>query len=48
MVDEKLIGSSSIEKVDMGKKYKEISFKKADGTGTFEKSLEDILSIVKK
>ena len=48
MVDEKLIGSSSIEKVDMGKKDKEISFKKADGTGTFEKSLEDILSIVKK
>jgi hypothetical protein len=48
MVDGKLIGSSSIEKVDMGKKDKEISFKKADGTGTFEKSLEDILSIVKK
>jgi hypothetical protein len=48
MTAEKLIGSSSIEKVDMGKKGEEISFKKADGTGTFEKSLGDILSIVKK
>jgi hypothetical protein len=48
MIGDELIGSSSIEKVDMSKKEKQISFKKADGKGTFEKSLEDILSIVKK
>lgn len=47
MIDAELIGSSAIEKVDMGKKDKEISFKKADGN-TFEKSLGDILALVKK
>lgn len=47
MITDQLIGSSSIGKVDMGKKDKEISFKKADGT-FFEKGLGDILSIVKK
>jgi hypothetical protein len=48
MITDELIGSSPIGKVDMGKKDKEISFKKAGKGGFFEKSLGDILSIVKK
>jgi hypothetical protein len=47
MITDKLIGSSPIGKVDMGKKDEEISFKNAEGN-FFPKSLGDILSIVKK